>query len=86
MRKRVLNGMIPCYGLFGPYLYVIFVFIQSGFDIAERVNAHIGNYIYAFLDVRLLGNGAVALNILSLTVVFVLAGYLIYGIDRIRVQ
>ena len=62
------------------------MFIQAGFEIAGRIDAHIGNYIYAFLDVRLLGNGAVALNIISLTVIFVLVGYLIYGIDRIRIS
>ena len=84
--KKGFKWYDPMIWVIGPYLYVIFVFIQSGFDIAERVNAHIGNYIYAFLDVRLLGNGAVALNIVSLTVIFVLVGYLIYGIDRIRIS
>lgn len=83
--KKGFKWYDPIMWVIGPYLYIIFVFIQSGFYIADRVNAHIGNYIYAFLDVGLLGNEAVILNILSLTVVFVLVGYLIYGIDRIKI-
>lgn len=82
--KKGFKWYDPLLWVIGPYIYVIFVFIQSGFEIAARTSAHIGNYIYAFLDVGLLGNGAVIMNIFSLTVAFVLVGYVIYGVDRIN--
>lgn len=83
--KRAFKWYDPIIWTIGPYLYVVLVFIQSGFDIADRVNAHINNYIYAFLDINLLGEVNVFFNIISLTIVFILVGYLIYGIDRIRI-
>ena len=83
--KKSFKWYDPIIWTVGPYLYVIFVFIQAGFDITDRINAHIDNYIYAFLDVNLIGVANVIFNIISLTIVFVLVGYLIYGIDRIRI-
>lgn len=83
--KKSFKWYDPIVWTIGPYLYIVFVFIQAGFNIVDRVNAHINNYIYAFLDVRLLGEANVIFNIVSLTIVFILVGYLIYGIDRIRI-
>lgn len=84
--KRTFKWYDPLIWTIGPYLYIIFVFIQAGFDIAARTKAHMDNYIYAFLNVKLLGNMQVFFNIISLTIVFVLVGYLIYGIDRIKIK
>lgn len=83
--KKSFKWYDPILWTIGPYLYIIFVFIQSKFTIADRINAHMNDYIYAFLDVELLGDSAVILNIVSLTIVFILVGYLIYGIDRIKI-
>ncbi len=85
-QKRQFKWFDPLIWIIGPYLYVIFVFIQSRFDISARIEANIGRYVYAFLDVNLLGNVNVFLNILSLTVAFVIVGYIIYGIDRIKLK
>lgn len=85
-KKKRFKWYDPLIWTAGPYLYVIFVFIQARFDIAARINANISDYVYAFLDVKLLGDSAVLVNILSLTIVFVIVGYLIYGIDRIKLK
>lgn len=69
-----------------PYLYVVFVFIQSRFEIEDRINEHMNRYIYAFLDVGTLGVNSVLLNILYLTVAFLIVGFFIYGVDRIRIK
>lgn len=69
-----------------PYFYAIFIFVQSKFDIVGRINSHMNRYIYAFLDVRLLGVRDVAINIFCLTDAFVLVGYFIYGVDRIQLE
>lgn len=85
-KKKRFKWYDPFFWITGPYLYMIFVFIQARFDIAARINANISDYIYAFLDINLLGDTAVFLNILSLTIVFVIIGYIIYGIDRIKLK
>lgn len=84
-KKRYFKWYDPLIWTIGPYLYIIFVFIQAGFDITARINANMNAYVYAFLDVNLLGNSEVFFNIFSLTVVFIFIGYVIYGIDRIKI-
>lgn len=69
-----------------PYLYVIFVYIQAGYEFIEKMNIGMSKYIYVFLDSELLGIQAVEENILKLTIFFIIVGYGIYGIDRIRIQ
>lgn len=84
-KKKGFRWYDPFIWTIGPYLYIIFVFIQASFPIADRINSHINTYIYEFLDVSLLGGNAVFFNIFSLTIVFILVGYLIYGVDRIKI-
>ena len=84
--KRRYRWYDPFIWIIGPYLYVIFIFIQANFGIASKIDSSLSDYIYAFLDVRLIGNTDVIINILSLTVAFVIVGYLIYGIDRIKLE
>ncbi len=85
-KKKRFRWYDPFIWVIGPYLYVIFVFIQANFDIAARKAANISDYIYAFLDVKLLGDVNVLINLLSLTVTFIIVGYVIYGIDRIKLK
>ena len=68
-----------------PYVYVAFIFAQSRFNIADRINSHMNRYIYIFLDIGTIGIYDVLLNILCLTVAFLIVGYFIYGIDKIKV-
>lgn len=84
-KKRYFKWYDPLIWVIGPYLYVAFVFLQSGIDIAVRTNANMSSYIYAFLDIGLLGVPGVIFNLLSLTLVFIIIGYVIYGIDRIKI-
>lgn len=84
--KKGFRWYDPMIWVIGPYLYIIFVFIQARFPIADRINSHINTYIYEFLDVNLLGISGVLTNIVSLTIVFVIVGYLIYGIDRVKLK
>ena len=69
-----------------PLLYVVFVFTQSRFEITARINSHISRYVYIFLDVGTLGIRSVMMNIVCLATAFVIAGYFIYGIDRIKLE
>ena len=69
-----------------PYIYVTFIFFQSRFELVDRINAHISRYVYIFLDISSLGIDLVIKNILSLTVVFLIVGYLIIFVDRIRIE
>ena len=39
----------PLYWTIGPYLYLGFIFAQSGVDNIDRINAHISKYVYAFI-------------------------------------
>ena len=64
---------------------MIFVFFQSRIEIVDRVNNHINRYVYAFLDVGLLGNIRVFFNIISLSVFFVGLGFCLFGLDRIKI-
>ncbi len=84
--KRRFKWYDPIIWTIGPYIYVIFVFIQAKFSIPARVDANMSDYIYSFLDVELLGNINVIVNILSLTISFIFIGYIIYGIDRIKLN
>ena len=76
----------PLYWTIGPYLYLGFIFAQSGVDNIDRINAHISKYVYAFIDVELIGFSQVAMNIISLTAVFIVIGYFIYWFDRIKIS
>lgn len=69
-----------------PYLYIIFVFIQSRFDIVDRISANMNRYIYAFLDIGLLGSVKVLFNIFLLTVAFVIVGYCLVILDCIKLN
>ncbi len=84
--KKRFKWYDPIIWIIGPYLYVIFIFIQANFSIASHIDSSLSDYIYAFLDIRLLGNNAVIINLLSLTIAFIIIGYVIYGIDRIKLE
>ena len=60
--------------------------MQSGIENTLRVNAHMNKYIYAFLDVDLIGISQVMINIFSLTIVFILVGYIVCLFDRIKIS
>ena len=83
--KRRFSWYDPIVWTIGPYLYMIFVFFQSRIEIVDRVNNHINRYVYAFLDVGLLGNIRVFFNIISLSVFFVGLGFCLFGLDRIKI-
>ena len=69
-----------------PFVYVLFVFAQSRFEIADRVNGHMNKYIYIFLDVGVLGFVDVMVNIVCLAVAFLAVAYLICCVDRIKLE
>jgi len=76
----------PLMWTIGPYVYLVVIFVQSGMNNIARVEANIGKYVYAFLDVDVIGISNVTINILSLTVAFIIIGYLIYGFDKIKIS
>ena len=45
--KRRFSWYDPIVWTIGPYLYMIFVFLQSRIEIVDRVNNHINRYVYA---------------------------------------
>lgn len=75
----------PLYWVIGPYLYLIYIFMQAGLENIDRINANMNKYVYVFLDVDLIGVTQVAINIISLTIIFIIIGYFIYWFDRIKI-
>ena len=84
--KRSFSWYDPILWTIVPYLYAAFVFLQSRVDIADRINNHMNRYIYVFLDVNLLGNMRVAFNIISLSFAFVVLGYGVFLLDKIKIK
>ena len=84
--KRRYKWYDPIIWVIGPTLYIIFVYIQAGFRILERLNSNMNRYVYIFLDIRRLGVPNVILNLLLLSTSFVIVGYFLYGIDRIKIK
>ena len=84
--KRSFSWYDPILWTIVPYLYAAFVFLQSRLDIADRINNHMNRYIYVFLDVNLLGNMRVAFNIISLSFAFVVLGYGVFLLDKIKIK
>ena len=76
----------PFLWLILPYIYVILVFIQAQYNIIERVSNHMNRYIYIFLDIGTIGIKNVVSNVLSLTIIFIIVGYFIYGFDKIKIS
>lgn len=69
-----------------PYLYVLLVYVQAGFNISKKFHTGISKYVYIFLDSEILGIETVLNNIFKISLFFIMIGYFIYGIDRIRIQ
>lgn len=69
-----------------PIVYVAFVFVQAIFNFVYNLNIGMSKYIYIFFDIEVLGKNVVWENILKLSAFFLLVGYFIYGIDRIRIK
>lgn len=83
--KKKFSWYDPVLWMIGPYLYMIFVFLQSKIELVDRINNHMNRYIYAFLDIGLLGNMKVFLNIISLSIVFICMGFCLFGLDQIKI-
>lgn len=84
--KKRFKWYDPIIWTIGPYLYILFVYIQANFGLIEKLNSSMSKYVYIFLDIGKLGIQKVTENIIWLTVIFVIVGYLIYGIDRIKIS
>ena len=52
----------------------------------EELNCGMDKYVYAFLNLELLGKQAVESNIIKITAILIAIGYFLYGIDRIRLK
>ncbi len=84
--KKRFKWYDPIIWTIGPYIYIIFVYIQANLGILEKINSSMSKYVYIFLDINKLGVEQVSSNILLLTITFIIIGYLIYGIDRIKIS
>lgn len=85
-KKRRFKIYDPLLWTILPYLYIIFVYIQGNHNLSQNLNIGIGKYIYSFLDYNLLGKQEVCGNIIIISLIFIIIGYVIYGIDSIRIQ
>lgn len=83
--KRSFSWYDPFLWMIFPYVYAAFVFFQSRFDIADRISSHINRYVYVFLDVGLLGGARVVFNVVSLSLAFVVLGFGVVLVDRVKV-
>lgn len=85
-KKRRFKIYDPLLWTILPYLYIIFVYTQANYNLSINLNIGMGKYIYLFLDYNLLGKQEVCGNIIKISVIFLVVGYIIYGIDSIRIQ
>ena len=85
-RKRRFKIYDPLLWTILPSLYIIFIYIQGNFNLSQNLNIGMGKYIYSFLDYNLLGKQAVGENIVIISIIFLIIGYVMCGIDSIRIQ
>ena len=78
-----LKWHYPLLSMIMPLIYVIFILIRAPF-VTPGPDAVI--YPYFFLDIGTLGWGGFALWVVVLLAVFVVIGYLIYALDRLKIQ
>ncbi len=69
-----------------PCIYVSFVYIQAEYNFIEKLNSGMDKYVYAFLNLDLLGKQEVEGNIIKIAAILITIGYFLYGIDRIRLK
>lgn len=84
--KGTFKWYDPIFWTIGPYVYLALIFMQAGIENVSRVNAHMNKYIYVFLDIDLIGVAQVLTNIFSLTVVFIIVGYIVCLFDKIKIS
>ena len=83
--KKKFAWYDPILWIMLPYVYVVIVFIQAQYEIIDRIANHMNRYIYNFLDIGTIGVNAVVSNIFSLTISFIIVGYILYGADQIKI-
>ncbi|MBR3153096.1 MAG: Pr6Pr family membrane protein [Clostridia bacterium] len=84
--KKRFKWYDPIAWVIGPTIYITFVYTQAGFRLLEKLNSHMNRYVYIFLDINKLGVQQVIGNILLLSTCFVIVGYMLYGIDRVKLN
>ena len=84
--KKRFKMYDPLIWIFIPLMYVIFIYVQAGHNFIEELNCGMDKYVYAFLNLELLGKQAVESNIIKITAILIAIGYFLYGIDRIRLK
>lgn len=84
--KRRFKWFDPLLWMIGPTLYIIFVYTQAIFSTLVNLNSQMNRYVYIFLDIGRLGMGNVIQNLILLSTSFIIVGYMLYGIDRIKIQ
>ena len=86
MKRENSNGMILCTGLLDRICIWDLFLLNRGLIILIELMHILVKYVYAFIDVELIGFSQVAMNIISLTAVFIVIGYFIYWFDRIKIS
>ena len=84
--KKRFKMYDPLIWIMIPLMYVIFIYVQAGHNFIEELNCGMDKYVYAFLNLELLGKQAVESNIIKITAILIAIGYFLYGIDRIRLK
>lgn len=78
--KGEYKKIYPIYWIIIPYIYLFYVLIMAQFGKGIGINS---NYPYPFLDIDILGVHKVFINVIYLTVAFILLGYLIFILDKL---
>ncbi|MBR3132650.1 MAG: Pr6Pr family membrane protein [Clostridia bacterium] len=84
--KKRFKWYDPLAWVIGPTIYILFVYTQAIFGVLVKLNSHMNRYVYIFLDIGKLGTFQVIQNVLLLSICFVIVGYMLYGIDRIKIK
>ncbi|MCI1219449.1 MAG: Pr6Pr family membrane protein [Bifidobacterium sp.] len=81
--KGAMRSWEPVVWLLWPFAYLVVTLILAPISPIRMENGKYTEYPYGFIDVAALGPVRVAVNVVVLLVLFIILGYIIFGIDHL---
>jgi hypothetical protein len=81
--KGAMRSWEPVVWLLWPFAYLVVTLILAPISPIREENGHYVKYPYGFIDVDTLGAGRVVIYVVVLLILFVILGYIIFGLDHL---
>ncbi|MCH4209135.1 Pr6Pr family membrane protein [Bifidobacterium sp.] len=81
--KGVMRWWEPVVWLLWPFAYLVVTLVLAPISPIRMEDGKYAEYPYGFIDVAALGPVRVAVNVVVLLVLFIILGYIIFGIDHL---